>query len=153
MAQGFASAGDAGARANVAFGPFIDGQCFWGLGRSAGGEMLMHSDLINSAGLLNASPGPIPAVTPDVCNTLSPNPSPSMGRRLVAQDPGLKSKIRRGGTQDSPDPLKLIAEGNMRLLDIARASGMSILELAAHVCTAQNLETLARVKQLHATQR
>ncbi|MCH7547592.1 MAG: hypothetical protein IID30_14420 [Planctomycetes bacterium] len=30
---------------------------------------------------------------------------------------------------------------------------MSILELAAHICTPRNLETLARVKQLHAIER
>ena len=41
----------------------------------------------------------------------------------------------------------------MRLLDIARASGMSILELAAHVCTPRNLEALGRVVQLHAIER
>ncbi len=73
------------------------------------------------------------AVASDVCNTLAPNPSPLMER----------------GT----DPLELIAEGRQSIDAICRASKMSILELAAHVCTAQNLEALARVKQLHATQR
>ncbi len=68
----------------------------------------------------------------DVCNTLSPGPSPSMGR----------------GT----DPIEMIAEGKMSLSDIARSSGMSILELATQVCTPRNLEALDRVKQLHATQ-
>ena len=65
---------------------------------------------------------------------------------MADQDPSLK-------TQDPPAPIDLIAEGNMRLADIARSSGMSIIELAAHVCTAQNLEALARVEQLHAIQR
>jgi len=41
----------------------------------------------------------------------------------------------------------------MRLSDIARASGVSILELATHVCTPRNLEALSRVVQLHAIQR
>ena len=80
------------------------------------------------------------AVASDVCNskirrggTLSPGPSPSMGR----------------GT----DPLELIAEGRLSVGAICRESGMSILELAKHVCTPRNLETLARVKQLHALER
>ena len=48
------------------------------------------------------------------------------------------------------DPLELVAAGDMSLADIAHASGMSILELAAHICTPRNLEALARVAQLHA---
>ena len=59
----------------------------------------------------------------------------------------------RGTATLTPDPLELIAEGRHSVEAICRASEMSILELAAHVCTAQNLEILARVKQLHATQR
>ena len=47
----------------------------------------------------------------------------------------------------------MIAEGRHSVEAVCRASKMSILELAAHVCTAQNLETLARVKQLHAIER
>lgn len=79
----------------------------------------------------------------DVCNskirgggTLSPGPSPS---------PPDKGR----GT----DPIEMIAEGKHSIEAVCRASKMSILELADHVCTAQNLETLARVKQLHAIER
>ena len=64
--------------------------------------------------------------------------------------------LRTGGTPVPPlgedQILEAIAAGDRSSLDIARASGMSILELAAHVCTAQNLEALERVKLLHATQ-
>ena len=88
----------------------------------------MHSGLINS-GVTNEVSGPIPAVTPDS--------SPS-------QDPSPKT---------TPDPLELIAEGRQAIDAICRVSKMSILELAAHVCTAQNLEALARVAQLHAIER
>ena len=41
----------------------------------------------------------------------------------------------------------------MRLSDIARASGVSILELARMVTTPRNLEDLQRVRQLHAIER
>ena len=59
----------------------------------------------------------------------------------------------RGTATLTPDPLELIAEGRHSVEAICIELDMSILELAEHVCTAQNLETLARVKQLHATQR
>ncbi len=49
--------------------------------------------------------------------------------------------------------LELIAEGRHSVEAICIESGMSILELAAHVCTPRNLEALERVRQLHATQR
>ncbi len=80
----------------------------------------------------------------DVCNTLSPNPSPSMGRGMADQDPSHKSQA---------NPIELISEGKYSIEAVCIESQMSILELAAHVCTAQNLETLARVKQLHAIER
>ncbi len=73
-------------------------------------------------------------LTQDVSPTLSPNPSPSRERGTV-------------------DPIEMIAEGRHSVEAICRETKMSILELAAHVCTAQNLETLARVKQLHAIER
>ncbi|MCH7603718.1 MAG: hypothetical protein IIB54_13215 [Planctomycetes bacterium] len=47
----------------------------------------------------------------------------------------------------------MIAEGNTSLADIARSSGFSLLELAAHICTARNLEALGRVVQLRAIER
>ena len=49
--------------------------------------------------------------------------------------------------------MELIAAGTHSIEAVCRESGMSILELAAHVCTPRNLEALARVKQLHAIER
>ena len=49
--------------------------------------------------------------------------------------------------------MEAIASGDQTASDIARRAGMSILELAAHVCTPRNLEALERVKQLHEIQR
>ena len=66
--------------------------------------------------------------------TLAPDPSPS----------------RERGTSD---PLELIAAGRHSIEAVCRASGMSILELAEHVCTSQNLAALGRVAQLHAIER
>ena len=51
------------------------------------------------------------------------------------------------------DPLELIAAGRHSVGAVCRESGMSILELAAHVCTAENIAALGRVTQLHAIER
>ena len=111
--------------------------------------MLMHSGLINSGGLTDASPGSIPNQVPA--------PSPSQDPSPKTPQPGPSSYVVRSGVEPRPkpppDPLELIAEGNMRLSDIARQAGMSVLELATLVCTPRNLEALGRVAQLHAIQR
>ncbi len=51
------------------------------------------------------------------------------------------------------DPLELIAAGRHSVEAVCRESGMSILELAEHVCTAENIAALGRVAQLHAIER
>ncbi len=80
----------------------------------------------------------------DVCNskirgggTLSPNPSPS------------PPDMERG----TSDPIEMIAEGKYSIEAVCIESKMSILELAAHVCTPRNLEALGRVAELHAIER
>jgi len=136
LGQGFTPAGDADARANVVFGPFIDRQCFWGPGRKPGVEMLMHSGLINS-GLPNPSSGHVSggegelSVAAALCQTLTPSPSPSQvedpepARRGGGRDPSPKTpqpgpsssprRLVRSGVdprpKPPPDPLELIAAG------------------------------------------
>ena len=76
----------------------------------------------------------IASLSRDVCPTLTPGPS----------------LIRERG---EADPLDLIAEGRHSIEAVCRESEMSILELAAHICSKQNIEALERVKQLHAIER
>ena len=82
----------------------------------------------------------------------SDSPRLSMGEVRQEDRP-----IRTGGSPMPPlgeEPLLgAIAAGDRAAADIAREAGMSILELAAHVCTPRNLEALERVRHLHANQR
>ncbi len=59
----------------------------------------------------------------------------------------------RGTATLTPDPLELIAAGRHSIEAVCRESRMSILELATHVCTDQNIAALGRVAQLHAMER
>ena len=140
--------GDAGARTNVVFGPFIDRQCFLPSGtgvspvrkvdsqsrrgRRSGIESIMHSGLDQSG-------------------------SPQLLSGEVRQEDW---PIRTGGTPvpplESPDEdqiMEAIAAGDRSPLEIARRAGMSILELARVVTTPRSLEALGRVAQLNAIQR
>ena len=98
-------------------------------GRSSGIESLMHSGLDQSS-------------------------MPQLLSREVRQE---DMSTHTGGTPVPPleeeQILELIAEGRHSVGAICRESKMSILELAAHVCTPRNLEALERVRQLHAIQR
>ena len=54
---------------------------------------------------------------------------------------------------DKGQIMEAIASGDQSPLEISRRAGMSILELAQHICTPRNLESLGRVAQLHAIER
>ena len=122
----------------------------------------MHSGLIKS-GLPNPSPGHVSggegelSVAAALCQTLTPGPSPSQDSSLKTPQPGPSSFVVRSGVdprpKPPPDPIELIAAGRHSVEAICRESKMSILELAAHICTPRNLEALSRVAQLHAIER